>query len=258
LCGDEPAVVVVGGTHSGAVADKLAALARVVDAFAAAGRKAVMIGGVAVMARVASAERATGDIDTAVDGLTDAPPALAVLSASLGVPNDGQRVTVDGVVVDVIDTAPLTGDLEGYDTGQRLFLAGHRFAVETAELVELRAGAATCRAWLATSAGLVATKCHAVGHRSGGGAGKQASDRFDLYRLLDVLDWEDAAVALAAFPVLAADVAATIGRAFVDDATRAAYYLSTDGNPAMRTVRAEDLVAVAEGFLDTLRRAQQR
>lgn len=91
----------------------------------AAGVRAVVIGGLGVICRLQRAHRATGDVDTATDGL-DSPSLVArIPGASL----DGKDITVDGVIVHVIDTYELDDDVTGIEPEtNQLLVVSHRFA----------------------------------------------------------------------------------------------------------------------------------
>ncbi len=117
---------------------------------------AALIGGLAVTARVASPTtgyRATADVDFV--SADDTPPTLVeVLTARHHVE---EPIVIDGIKVDVIPTYEVTDeDLAGIDDGPRLFVAGHRWALDTAETVTLScttpAGTITVDVRLATPA----------------------------------------------------------------------------------------------------------
>jgi hypothetical protein len=151
---------------------------------------AALIGGLAVTARVASstvAYRATADVDFVSDD--DTPPSFVeVLTARHRV---DAPIVINGIKVDVIPTYEVTDkDLAGIDDGPRLFVAGHRWALDTADVVTLSCATPTStitvEVKLATPAALVAAKSHAVGFaRSQRRATKHASDLLDVYRLVD-------------------------------------------------------------------------
>jgi len=151
---------------------------------------AALIGGLAVTAHVASPTvgyRATADVDFV--SADDTPPTLVeVLTARHQV---DEPIVIDGVKVDVIPTYAVTEeDLADIDDGPRLFVAGHRWALDTAEVVTLSCatptGTITVEVKLATPAALIAAKSHAVGFaRSQRRATKHASDLLDVYRLVD-------------------------------------------------------------------------
>ena len=151
---------------------------------------AALIGGLAVTARVASTTagyRATVDVDFV--SADDTPPSFVeVLTARHQVE---EPIVIDGIKVDVIPTYQVSDeDLAGIDDGPRLFVASHRWALDTAEVVTLScstpAGTTTVDVKLATPAALIAAKSHAVGFaRSQRRATKHASDLLDVYRLVD-------------------------------------------------------------------------
>lgn len=150
---------------------------------------AALIGGLAVTARVASTTgyRATNDVDLVT--ADDVPPTfLEVITARHQIE---APIVIDGIKVDVIPTYDLTeGDLADIDDGPRLFVASHRWALDTAEPVILRcttaAATTTVEVRLATPAALIAAKSHAVGFaHSQRRATKHASDLLDVYRLVD-------------------------------------------------------------------------
>ncbi len=256
--GDVPTIV-IGGPEASAAEAVLGALRSIVSALEQRGRRAVLIGGIAVMARVALAERATRDLDAAVDVPVEDEPTVALLDRAgvgraLGPPAP-QRIDVDGVPVDVIDTYPVLDSLDELPPRDALFVGGHRFAVETAELVELAVGAVRVRAHLARSSGLVATKLHAVLSRRVGAQDKRASDVFDLYRALQAADWRTASVELSSVVVLGRLVADGVESALVDDATRAARHLAISGVAAQAAIGPEELRAAGSGFAAALREA---
>jgi hypothetical protein len=151
-----------------------------------------LVGGLAVNLRLATggdAHRATRDIDV-VSG-DDLPTVIDVLSAD-HVLDRAQTVHVGEFEVDVIATLPVgTEELDGLDDANRLFFLGHRFAFDTATTLQLgtRDRADLVEVPVATPAGLVAAKSHAVGHpRAIRRATKHAGDLYDVFRLLEVFD----------------------------------------------------------------------
>ena len=141
-----------------------------------------VVGGVAVAARLGRAHRATVDIDTVVDD--DTPPsALDVLRHLDGASDDdgpAYRVYLDGTKVEVIGTGTVTEpDLQGLDDRQILFVAGHRWALETATPVTLTDdGGIRATLPLARASALVAMKLGAIGdRRAAGGLDKRALTR---------------------------------------------------------------------------------
>lgn len=125
-----------------------------------------VIGGVAVTARLGRAHRATADIDTVVDD-DRPPPALEVLRHIDGaVPDDTRthRMYVNGTKVEVIGTNAITeSDLDGLDHRQALFVASHRWALETATPLGLSGdGGVLATVPVARPSALVAMKLHAI------------------------------------------------------------------------------------------------
>ena len=83
-------------------------------------------------------------------------------------------------------------ELDGLDDGTRLFVAGHRWAFDTATPMRLGTRGekrTTVELPVATPAGLVAAKSHAVGYpRAVRRATKHGGDLFDVFRLIEVFD----------------------------------------------------------------------
>lgn len=97
-----------------------------------------LIGGLAVTARVTTSPRisyrATADIDFVT---TDdvAPTLIEILTARH---DTTEPIVIDGIKVDVIPTNDVSEvDLDGIDDGPRLFVASHRWALDTAEPVTM-------------------------------------------------------------------------------------------------------------------------
>lgn len=150
----------------------------------------VLVGGLAVTTRVSAAgviHRATIDIDLVSIYLDPDPEAIEVIAAAHQ--SDPHRLLVGGVKVDIIPTNPIVdADLDGLEDRDRLFLAGHRWAFETAADERLTVpGAELVSVRVATPAGLVAAKTHAVGYPSSTRrATKHGSDLLDLFRLVEL------------------------------------------------------------------------
>lgn len=218
--------------------------------------EAALIGGLAVTVRVASPAtpyRVTNDVDLVT---TDATPTLVeVLTGNKHV---GQPIVIDDVKVDVISTHKVSArDLEGINDGPRLFVAGHRWALETAEAVTLTTTAArpnTFTARVATPAALVATKTHAIGFaRSRRRATKHGADLLDVYRLVRLHNaGGQLADALHTAPgQLAPVIARVIRAAFLTGATKAAAIMTLPGAPL---IDADEVAELMESFareLDT-------
>lgn len=216
-----------------------------------------VIGGTGVNIRLstsAEAHRATPDIDVVVD--EGDPTAVEILARG----NDQRRdhlVVVGGVEVEVIPTYPVTAEqLAGIDDeGPRLFVAGHRWALETATAVRLTlAGvdAPVVTVPVASAAGLVAAKSHAAGYPGPvRRANKHGGDLYDIYRLVEVFDaGGELRAALAGAPGgVGAAVARVVRREVLASPARAMRQMS-----ASTTTRldVDHLVDAFEPFVDDL------
>jgi hypothetical protein len=93
---------------------------------------AALVGGLAVTMRLATVHRATNDVDAVTDG--DGPRALALEYLSDSEARVSDRIEINGVKVDVMPTSPLPTHARDLPDGDldRLFVLGHRWALETA------------------------------------------------------------------------------------------------------------------------------
>lgn len=215
---------------------------------------AALIGGLAVTVRVAAPAttyRATADIDIVT---TDADPTLVELLTTRH--NTSEPLHVAGIKVDVIPTHPVTDDdLDGIDDGPRLFVAGHRWALDTAEPLTLATPATEpFTIDVATPAALLATKCHAVGYaRSQRRATKHGADMLDVYRLVETHnpDGELAAQVHEAPGHLAPVIAHVIRTEILANPAKAAIAMtSTSPTP----IDAADLTTTLTDFTEDLGR----
>ncbi len=205
-----------------------------------------LVGGLAVMCRLAAVHRVTQDVDTVTD--TTVPTAVEVITSSIGVPDPSNphRVLIEGVKVDVIDTESLEyRDLEGVELDDRLFVVSHRWALDTATDTEIVAGREHASIRVATPSALVAMKAGAVLGGRPREPHKRASDLYDLYRL--VLEYDrpgGIGDALVTSPFgLGHLVADALRTRVIEEPERAVRWL-LDGGPDMSAVTAEDLRAV--------------
>ncbi|MBF6558339.1 MAG: hypothetical protein IVW52_19750 [Acidimicrobiales bacterium] len=278
---DVPIVDLVGGG--------VAALVESADRIFAArsDRPMAIIGGLAVTCRCRTMARATADIDavTGPDGafgivsdlgaeeLADALEHRRPHSDETTVDVDGRsvhlavkdgRLIVDDVTIDVIDTHELApADLEGLDAKQQLFMASHRWALESAQPVRLRVAHRSpdgdvlfdhATLAVATPAALVAMKLHSLQDRKLARPEKAASDTEDLYRLLHEHDTgglvaDAVAEAPYGLPELVLDAA---GRMLVSDSLARLRSLRVDGGPSASAIGAADFEFVASEFVDRL------
>lgn len=149
-----------------------------------------LVGGLAVTTRLSQAgleHRATTDIDFVTDYADSDVDTVELIASTHR--SDEKPLVVQGVKVDIIPTGPVTDQQidELDDDGQRLFIGAHRWAYETATPERLTVpGSDLLDVVVATPAGLVAAKSHALGFpRAARRAEKHSSDLLDVYRLID-------------------------------------------------------------------------
>ena len=161
-------------------------LARLIGAVDVFGRAALppwaLVGGLAVMVRLAQAHRVTADVDTvADDDARQVAPALAVLAREQHGTATGSRfVLEDGTKIDVITTGSWTATELPDDELDRAFILSHWWAVATGEILDLRVidgvhTTATATTPVATPVALVACKLQSCRRRQRDPA-KAASD----------------------------------------------------------------------------------
>ncbi len=189
------------------------------------GRKAVVIGGLAVLCRLSTAYRATGDLDTASRRAAGDRPQLDVLiesgespagPAGVWIPTPSGKVQVD--IIEVTD-AELSQLPE--DETDRLAVLSHAWAIEAATPLRIRAAAPLSAAStdvlarVAEPGPLIAMKLQSIMNRP---ADKERTDLLDIIRL--TLDRDAGPSALAqlrqAAPQLAADARLHAHRWFTD------------------------------------------
>jgi hypothetical protein len=232
--------IVLAGDADGKAAGLVRATARLADADLG---DHALIGGLAVMCRLAAVHRATQDVDTVTE--TTAPTAVELITSSIGAadPSKANRVLIDGVKFDVIDTESFEyEDLDGVGLDDRLFVVSHRWALDTATATEIVAGDVTASIRVATTPTLVAMKSGAVLGGRPREPHKRASDLYDLYRL--VLEYDRAGAigdALHAAPFgLGQLVAEALIARVIEQPERAVRWL-LDGGPEMSDVTSDDL-----------------
>lgn len=211
----------------------------------------VLIGGLAVMARLGERHRATIDIDTVSIG---SPRRVVIADATSAVrTSDRDEVTVDRIEIGDIDPAALPDDPR-----LRLFVLAHRWAFDTAGPVQLLVrgpGGVDAGALVATATipALLAMKLCAFASRRGPGQlPKQASDLLDLYRLLLVADVPTLQSAFAMSPYdLRPLVESHVTHLTVGGAGGTVRALRS--TPALDGVRLEDIAAASETLLAALR-----
>jgi hypothetical protein len=219
---------------------------------------AALVGGLAVTLRLATAHRATNDVDTVADGEHPREVALDYVGGA----GPGARIEIDGVKVDVMATAPLPDRADDLPDGDldRLFVLGHRWALESAEPLAVRVlssvdgSAEPFPLTVATPPALVACKFHAIADRRDARSEKRESDAVDLVRLIGELvgpggsaePFSDAPFDLAELVVAQAQ------RWFVDDDTRTARLLRLGGVPEDAIMEPDEIAALGEVFVARL------
>ncbi len=220
----------------------------------------VIVGGVAVAARLGQAHRGTTDVDTVVDEMAhpDAIETLLALPDAQADPSGAHRVRIGGTKVEMIGVGPVDDStFDGLTEMQTLFVAAHTWALATATPLTLVAGSEpTVRAKgpFATPAALFAMKLHAIqDRRPTSRPEKRSSDALDLYRLLLQLDADGsvrADLAVAPGPLRRA-VRAAAQRVLIDDAARTRGWFSASHDQS-GPVTADELRFLAQPVVDAL------
>ncbi len=220
----------------------------------------VIVGGVAVAARLGQAHRATIDVDAVIDEVAhpDAIEALLALADAQPDPTAAHRVQLGGTKVELIGVGPVDdSSFAGMTEMQTLFVAAHTWALDTATPLTLVAAAdPTVRASapFATPAALFAMKLHAIqDRRPTSQPEKRGSDALDLYRLLLELDADGSLrVALAAAPApLRRATRAAAQKVLIDGAVRTRGFMSAVGDQT-GPVTADELRYLAQPVVNAL------
>jgi hypothetical protein len=148
----------------------------------------------------------------------------------------------------------MPADLSDIVALDRLFVVGHRWALDSAEPMRVLVASSDVDVLLpvAMPAALVATKLHAFCDRQQDE--KRASDALDIYRLLETQDRDgEVADAMNKGPSrLSQVVQEVIVERFVDGATRVVRYVKAYGDPAWPKITADDLRRVVGAFASRL------
>jgi hypothetical protein len=222
-----------------------------------------IIGGFAVTCRLGHVHRATGDVDAVADELAtvgaEGSSAQALVERGIARRDPGgrdHRVFVDGTKLEIIDTQALTDDVDDIESAlDRLFLLGHRWALDSAELLRITVAGSDSDVMLpiATPAALVATKLHAFCDRPRDE--KRASDAYDIFRLVESYD-RDGGVAdtLNKGPRGLAEVVHELAaERLVESAERVIRYLKVYGEPIWSEISAADIRRVLGSLVSRLR-----
>jgi hypothetical protein len=239
----------------------VAALVRAASTVAEhAGVPVALIGGLAVVCRVSTGTRATGDVDVVTDTQADligsASAADNLVEARLARRESGSetiRVWVGPTKVEIIETQAVPEEEATAIEPElsRLFVLAHRWALETATPLYLtvRGDEVTALIDVAQPAALVAMKLHSIHARTE--ERKRASDAWDLARLLDTHNIDGSITReLVHGPFGLYDLAAAqLRRAFVDEVTRTRRRLLVYGDPSWAALMTEDrLIDLAMGL----------
>lgn len=222
-----------------------------------------IIGGFAVTCRLGHVHRATGDVDGVADELAtvgaEGSSAQALVERGIAQSDPGgrdHRVFIDGTKLEIIETQALNDDVDDIESApDRLFVLGHRWALDSAELLRITVAGTDVDVTLpvATPAALVATKLHAFCDRSRDE--KRASDAYDIFRLIESYDREgDVVAALNDGPHGLAEVVRELAaEQLVENAERVIRYLKVYGEPVWSEISAADIRRVLGSLVDRLR-----
>jgi hypothetical protein len=221
------------------------------------GRHAV-IGGFAVMVRLATAHRVTDDLDAVTwtaDGTPDAPIAVLLEHGALRSRNG---VDLGDVHIDLIAVSDYEPDQLPIDVGDAMFVITHTYGLSSATWLTIEARdtndvSTRAIARVATPAALVAMKLRAMQQRRANVLNKRASDAYDAYRLLAAHDrYGSIARELATAPDgLGAWCISRAREVFDTNAGETRRWLAP-GSPEMAAVTIDELRTVGSLFADVL------
>lgn len=209
----------------------------------------VLVGGVAVVARLTHVHRATTDLDALTSGRELEDAVVALPEGAM----DGVKLMIGEVVVDhiPIDVDVTWEDIAALDEPiDRLFTAAHLWALRTAEPLRISAGGASATVPVAVVPALLATKLHAYCSPRRD-ATKRGSDALDVYRLAQLLV-RTSRSGFATAPDVVADAVrwAVQERWLRDPATLVRRLRELPSNVSQ--VPEADVVTLAELLLETL------
>lgn len=246
----------IGGPVSGSrvtfIGDGMAAVAQgVTEVRALIGQPPVIVGGLAVLARLSNPYRATVDLDV-VDRLRGEVPLLEVLRAADGAkPVEPAAVLLPtpygDVKVDVLEVRQVELDQPSDDPGDRLYASAHAWAHDTAtevtvEVIRRDGERAEVTARVAEPGPLIAMKLQAVMNRS---VDKQGTDLLDIVRL--TFDKATRPIALSQIgsieAAVAQDIALHVDLWFVRKRQQSLQWIRLAGGD---DVTLDDLTLVAE------------
>jgi hypothetical protein len=242
----------VSGSRVTFIGDALAAVVQgVIEVERITGRLPVVVGGLAVLARLSTPYRATVDLDV-VDRMRSGAPHLEILRAA----DQAESVDPAAVVlptpfgpvkIDVLEVRQAELDQPSDDPGDRLFASAHAWAHDSASDVTLEVETGNgARVQVATPVAepgpLIAMKLQAIMNRS---VAKQGTDLLDIVSL---------ALDPATRPVAVAQIGAAPASMAADIAQHVDLWLKRSQPQSLRWIRAsggtdviaDDLELVAE------------
>ncbi|WP_225858040.1 nucleotidyl transferase AbiEii/AbiGii toxin family protein [Rhodococcus wratislaviensis] len=250
----------MSGNHVTFVGDAMAAVAAgVIEVRALIGQAPVIVGGLAVLARLSNPYRATVDLDL-VDRLLGDLPQLEVLRAADGAePVEPAAVLLPtrygSVKVDVLEVRQVELDHPSDDPGDRLHASAHAWANDTAtgmtiEVIRTGGERVVVTTPVAEPGPLIAMKLQAVMNRS---ADKQGTDLLDIVHL--ILDETTRPAALAQIGTVGAatarDIALHVDLWFTRNRLQSLQRIHAVGG---RDITTDDLDLVAELLTDATQR----
>lgn len=179
------------------IPDPMGQIAQLLDAAVAVQQldpPCALVGGMGVICRLSTAHRPTLDADTVVERSDTDVLGILRSRTDAGPGSDDATVVIGGAKVEIIEIEPidepeeLAAQVE--DDRDRLFVAAHRWALDTATSLEVDTDPSTGARTLvvASAAALTATKTHALVGRRVGGEHKAGSDLLDILMLLETFD----------------------------------------------------------------------
>lgn len=242
--------------------DAVAAMVRAAErAVSVVDLRLAIIGGMAVTCRLGGVHRATGDVDAVADevvGLAVESGAQLLVDAGIAEPDPTERrhrVYIDGTKVEIIDTQELPDDVTDLPQLDQLFVLGHRWALESAEPLQVvvTGSDVDAEAPRRDTTSVAGDQDPRV-LRSPAGREEGLRRVRHLPPARDVRhDGGIAAATLRGPGGLATVVQDVLDRGFVDDATRVVRYLKTYGDPAWPAIESDDIRRVVGAFTTRLR-----
>ncbi len=250
----------VSGRRVRFVGDGLAAVVQgIIEVHTLIGQPPVVVGGLAVLARLSQPYRATVDLDV-VDRLRGAVPQLEVLRGADGAhaiePAAVLLPTRHGAVkIDVLEVRQIELDRPSDDPGDRLHASAHAWAYDSAtdlaiEVITRVGERIEAIAPFAEPGPLIAMKLQAIMNRS---VGKMGTDLLDIVRLS--FDAETRTVALSQIasvdPAVAHDIETHVDLWLVRQRQRSLQWVQAAGGP---DITLDDIDLTAELLHDAAAR----